>query len=80
MTVQYDTPYIRHLPTTLTIRRTDGVSLSEETIRPTYSDPYTQELRHLHAVLTSGADPKTTVEDSMEDLELFRQILECAKS
>ncbi|HEU0165819.1 MAG TPA: Gfo/Idh/MocA family oxidoreductase, partial [Thermomicrobiales bacterium] len=33
--IDYDSGYIRHLPTTLTIVTTDGVSLEEQVIRPT---------------------------------------------
>ncbi len=78
--VQYDTPYIRHLPTTLTISREDGESHSELVIRPTYKDPYTCELEALHDVIQNGAPVKTSVEDSMEDLRLFRDIIEAMKS
>lgn len=78
--VQYDTPYIRHLPTTLTISREDGESHSETVIRPTYKDPYTCELESLHKVIVDGAPVKTTVEDSIEDLMLFRDIIEAMKA
>ncbi len=78
--VQYDTPYIRHLPTTLTISREEGESHSETVIRPTYKDPYTHELEVLHDVIVNGAPVKTTVEDSIEDLRLFRDIIEAMKT
>ena len=76
MTVTYDTPYIRHLPTTLTIERTEGEAYHVETIRPTFTDPYTRELIHVHHVLHGRAAPKTTPEDSLDDLSLFRQIID----
>ncbi len=76
MTVTYDTPYIRHLPTTLTIERTEGEAYRVETIRPTFTDPYTRELIHVHDVLHGRAAPKTTPEDSLDDLSLFRQIID----
>lgn len=78
--VQYDTPYIRHLPTTLTISREDGDTHSETVIRPTYKDPYTHELEVLHDVIVNGTPVKTTVEDSIEDLTLFRDIIEAMKA
>jgi len=77
--VQYDTPYIRHLPTTLTIRQEDGESHSETVVRPTYKDPYTHELEVLFDVIVNGTPVKTTVEDSIEDLRLFRDIIEAMK-
>lgn len=78
--VQYDTPYVRHLPTTLTISRVDGEAQSETVIRPTFTDPYTVELETLHDVIVNGLPVKTTVEDSMEDLQLFRDIIDAMKA
>lgn len=74
--VQYDTPYIRHLPTTLVVEETAGEAFEERVVRPTYADPYTHELEYFHKVVTDGVEPKTGPEDSMEDLKLFRQIID----
>jgi predicted dehydrogenase len=73
--VQYDSPYIRHLPTTLHISHEDGDRHIETVIRPTFKDPYTTELEYLWEVVVNGVAPKTSVEDSLEDLELFQQII-----
>ena len=73
--VQYDTPYIRHLPTTLRIMETVGEAYNETNHRPTYKDPYTHELEYFHDVVTGGTSPKTTPEDAMDDLRLFREIM-----
>jgi predicted dehydrogenase len=78
--VQYDTPYIRHLPTTLEIRETVGEAYRETTVRPTFTDPYTHELAHFHDVVTTGIAPKTTPEDFMEDLALFRQLIDAMRT
>src|SRR5690606_35869734 len=61
--VQYDSPYIRHLPTTLSIKETVGEAYQETVIRPTYKDPYTHELEYFYEVVTAGLQPKTTPED-----------------
>jgi predicted dehydrogenase len=74
--VQYDTPYIRHLPTTLKVNETVGDAYIETVRRPTFKDPYTHELEHFHDVATGCALPKTTPEDSIEDLRLFGEIIE----
>jgi predicted dehydrogenase len=74
--VDYDSGYIRHLPTTLTIATTDGTSFDERVIRPTYADPYTCELLAFHDVVTAGVPPKTPPEDYLEDLALFRMIVD----
>jgi hypothetical protein len=76
MRVQYETPYIRHLPTTLVIQETIGEAFTERVIRPTYTDPYTHELEVFHEVVTTGVPPKTTPEDFADDLRLFGMIIE----
>ena len=77
--VQYDTPYIRHLPTTLAITETVGDAFRETVARPNFKDPYTHELEHFHEVVTRGVDPKTTPEDFQEDLRLFGMIIEALR-
>ena len=73
--VRYDSPYIRHLPTTLVIQATNGDSLEERVVRPTFKDPYTHELEYFHAVVTEGMSVKTTPEDFTQDLRLMHQII-----
>ncbi len=77
--IQYDTPYIRHLPTTLHIRETTGDRLTETIDRPTFVDPYTHELVHFHDVIHGRATPKTTPEDAREDIQLFRMIIDAIR-
>jgi hypothetical protein len=74
--VQYNTPYIRHLPTTLTIGETKNEQFTESVIRPTFKDPYTVELEYFYDVVTRGLTPKTSPEDYKEDLALFKMIIE----
>ncbi|MGN6486112.1 MAG: Gfo/Idh/MocA family protein [Thermomicrobiales bacterium] len=74
--VDYDSGYIRHLPTTLTIATTDGTSLDERVVRPTYADPYTCELLAFHEAVTTGVAPKTPPEDFLQDLAMFRMIVD----
>lgn len=73
--VQYDTPYIRHFPTTLVVRETDGDGYRESVLRPHLKDPYTHELEAFHAAITGDGIVKTTPEDYMEDMELFVEIV-----
>ena len=77
--IQYDTPYIRHLPTELHITETVGTELTSSVIRPTLTDPYTTELLHLHAVVEGREPPKTTPEDSRQDLVLFKWIIDAIR-
>ena len=73
--VQYDTPYIRQLPTRLFINETQGEAFEEREIRPTFTDPYTVELLHFYEVATHHVQPKTTAEDFLHDLDLFDMII-----
>jgi predicted dehydrogenase len=77
--VQYDTPYIRHLPTKLYINETVGETYKESVIRPTFTDPYTLELNYLYDVIIEDLTPKTTPEDSKNDLIIFGMIIEALK-
>jgi predicted dehydrogenase len=78
--VQYDSPYIRHLPTTLVIHESTGGAYEERVIRPTFKDPYTHELEYFHDVVTQGLAPKTTPEDFTEDLRLMRMIIDALRA
>jgi predicted dehydrogenase len=73
--VQYDTPYIRHLPTTLHSAETVGESYSYRVLRPTFKDAYVFELEKFHEAVVRGVQPKTGVEDSLRDLEIFQEIM-----
>ena len=74
--VQYNTPYIRHLPTTLEISETVGEEYKESVSRPSFKDAYTVELEYFYDIITKGIAPKTTPEDFKEDLKLFKMIIE----
>jgi hypothetical protein len=72
----YDSPYVKGLPTILQIRETtpEG-SYKESTIRKTYEDPYTLEMKELYSVVVEGKQIKTTAVDAREDLVIFGMIL-----
>ena len=73
--VQYDTPYVRHLPTTLSIEETDGDSITRSVRRPHFKDPYTHEWEYFHRCVTAGEQPKTDPEDFLVDLQLFGELV-----
>jgi predicted dehydrogenase len=77
--VQYDTPYIRHLPVTLHINETVGEVYTQSILRPTYTDPYTLELQSFYDVITKDLTPKTTPEDYKQDLTIFNMIIDAVK-
>lgn len=73
--VQYDTPYVKGLPVTMHIaENADGV-YKESTIRKSYEDPYTLEMKKLWKVVVEGDPVKTTAEDALKDTEMFGMIM-----
>lgn len=74
--LQYNTPYIRHLPTMLSIGETHQDAFQETVVRPTFKDSYTFELEYFYDLITKGGNAKTSPEDYTEDLKLFQMIIE----
>lgn len=77
--VQYDSPYIKGLPTTLNIRENMDGTYKETMIRKTYEDAYTLEMKELYAVVADGKRIKTTAEDAKKDLEIFKMIMQAGQ-
>jgi hypothetical protein len=73
--VQYDTPYVRHLPTTLEVEQTSGNAITRSVRRPHLKDPYTHEWEYFHHCVTTGERPKTGPEDFVSDLQLFTELV-----
>jgi predicted dehydrogenase len=73
--VDYDTPFIRHLPTVMSVAKTEGDRLNVEIERPSYRDPYTNQWQALHDSVTGGGPVATPLEDSAHDLLLFQQMI-----
>jgi len=72
--MNYDTPYIRNLPTRLEITSSTETDTGIEIIGPVYEDPFRIELGAFHDSVTRGVPNKTTLEDSLEDLLLFKEV------
>jgi predicted dehydrogenase len=75
MKVQYDTPYVRHFPTTLHLELTKGDAYERSVTRPHLKDPYTYEIEYFHECVTTGTTPKTSPEDYVQDMALFVEII-----
>lgn len=82
MRVDYDTPYVKGLPVTMTIReRVDsakGDGYQERTVRKTYEDPFTLEFLDFYHCATNKASPKTSAVDAREDMDLIKMIMQAA--
>jgi predicted dehydrogenase len=81
--INYDTPYVKSLAVTMTIReRIDaakGDGYQERTIRKTYEDPYTLEFLEFHRCVVGKGTPKTTALDARQDLDVFKMIMQAGK-
>ena len=74
--VDYDTPYIRHVPARLTVLAAHGeAGVAEEKRFPTRYDSFGLEWRAFHDNVSTGKKPKTSLADAREDLALFRDMM-----
>jgi predicted dehydrogenase len=66
----FPSPYLRHHPTRLVERRSDGTVAGLETIdyRVSYEEAFRNELRAFHAAITAGVPVRATVEAARDDL------------
>ena len=66
----FPAPYLRHHPTRLIERRSDGTVAGLETIdyRVSYEEAFRNELRGFHAAITAGFPVRATVEAARDDL------------
>ena len=71
-----DTPFIKGLPTTMVVKDSlpDG-SYRESTIRRTYEDPYTLQLKEVYEWVVEGKTPKTGPADARQDLEILGMLM-----
>jgi predicted dehydrogenase len=74
--VEYDTPYVRHLPTRIRITEANGdVGVAERLVQPDWDDPFLAEWRTFHDNITRQLEPATSPTDFREDLELFLEMI-----
>lgn len=69
--LRFPSPYLNHHPTQLIERRADGHRLEEIQHRPSYAEPFVEELKAWHAAITEGAPVVNTVEQAALDMGLF---------
>ena len=74
--VQYDTPYVRHLPITLHVTKAnDQGGVSTQVTHPTWGDPFVVAWHAFYDNVTQRLRPKTDPEDFRRDLELFERMV-----
>ena len=68
----FPSPYLRHLPTRLTVRRGNGGSALETVShRESYDEAFRAQLRAFHAAACGRGEVETTVEQARGDVELL---------
>ncbi|KAH8170367.1 oxidoreductase family, NAD-binding rossmann fold domain-containing protein [Sarocladium implicatum] len=83
--VDYDTPYVKGLPITMTIREKvesesggGGDGYQERIVRKTYEDAFTLEFLDFWKCATKKLTPKTSAVDAREDQDLIKMIMQAA--
>jgi len=68
----FPSPYLRHFPTRLALRRrSDGQALETTEYRASYEEAFREELRAFHAAATGQAPVETPVEQARGDVEIL---------
>jgi predicted dehydrogenase len=78
--LQYDTPYIRHLPTQLfrDVAANEVWTRTQE--RRSFRDSFVAELQVLYQAVTERAEVKTSAADFVHDLVLFETLIQTMKA
>jgi predicted dehydrogenase len=75
--VDYDTPYVRHLPVRLTVTDANGAGgVSQLISHPNWGDPFIEEWRAFHEHVTAGRPVKNSPVDFRQDLEIFAAMIQ----
>lgn len=73
--VDYDTPYVRNLPITLTLTEAEGSHTANVKQSTTWGDPFVSEWQAFYDNATGHQTPKSSAADAREDLLLFRDMI-----
>ncbi|KAK4948073.1 hypothetical protein LTR10_013127 [Elasticomyces elasticus] len=77
VTIRYDTPFIKGLGITVEVdEMNEHGEKVHYSVQSGYEDAYTRELKELYACIVEKKDFKTTATDALEDLKLFKMMLE----
>ena len=74
--VDYDTPFVRNLPITLTVTETSGGADQRQTVtHPGWGDAFTEEWRAFYRSVAKGEAAKANPQDFRHDLVLFTEMI-----
>ena len=72
--IKYETPYIRWLPHSLEVIESTGTDTKTTIYGPDYHDAFEAELKYFAQCIAEGKTPKTSLADSLQDIELFEKM------
>ena len=73
--IKYETPYIRYQPITLLVTESEKSETKTTHYGPDFTDSFQTELVHFGQCIADKTQPKTTLDDSLNDLRLFVEII-----
>jgi len=77
VTICYDTPFVKGLGITVEIDElNEHGEKCHRSLQASYEDAYTAELRELYDCVVSGKEIKTSAADALEDLKLFKMMMD----
>lgn len=80
MALEYDSPYIKYLPTHLTVDELDENNQPKSTVYgPHYRDMFANEMLEFYRCITEHDTPKCDVYDAAEDVKLYIDIAKMMK-
>ncbi|EON97503.1 putative myo-inositol 2-dehydrogenase protein [Phaeoacremonium minimum UCRPA7] len=75
--IAYDTPFVKGLGITVEIDELNEYGEKcHRSLQTSYEDAYTAELREFYEIAVHGKQIKTTATDAVEDLKLFRMMMD----
>ena len=77
--INYETPYVRYQSSTLELSEYTEGNAQTTIYGPDYKDPFVNEICEFYDCITTSRKPKTSLQDSLEDLKLFQKIIETLK-
>lgn len=73
--IKYETPYVRYQPACVQVTETSGGDTKTTSYGPDFHDAFQTELTLFADCIATGKQPKTVLEDAVDDLELFEEIV-----
>ncbi|WYZ44977.1 hypothetical protein EsH8_VIII_000293 [Colletotrichum jinshuiense] len=77
VSICYDTPFVKGLGITVEIDEfNEHGEKTHRSLQTSYEDAYTAELREWYETVVNGKEIKTSAKDSLEDLKLFKMMMD----